>query len=638
MCGLSDALSTERVRDQILPAICVSLTRMDVFAFHSSAEGLKKDGQTWRVTLQLPRELEVDTAWVRSEPDNEEFLSPLERQEVSGAWALYEGELRLNPAEEVTLYTFKFIVDGYQYWLAQDGVSTYFPERDVHFRINPTYEPASWVWSSVFYQIFPERFYDGDPGNNVTNGEYLYEGEPVVAKQWGELPDRSQGPREFYGGDLAGIRQKLPYLEDLGVTALYLNPIFASPSSHKYDTVDYLNVDPHFGTNEEFAELCSDLKERDMRIILDAVINHTSERHPWFDRYGEYEEVGAYGSKTAQTRDFYTFYDESDPESYHGWIGVKTLPTLDYSDAELRRRIYEADDAILRYWLKPPYEIDGWRFDVLHMLGEGSGAANNTEYVRHFRRTLREENPQAYVLGEHFYEATKWLQGDQEDAAMNYDGFARPLWAFFAEVDHKGHPVQIDAATLNKVMTRSRARLPFEIQLSQFNLLGSHDTPRFLTRVEGNKGLMKAAVTLLMTYIGVPCIYYGDEVGVEGGRDPDCRRTFPWDEAAWDQELRGHVQALIAFRKAHKVLQRGALVTLYAEGNVYAFARIFGDEVVVAAVNRGEEVEVTLPAWKLGLENTMLTSLFENQEVEIEEGRLELFLAKCSSLVLHKFG
>ena len=609
---------------------------MNIFAFHSSTEGLKKEGQTWRVTLQIPYELEVETAWVRSEPDNEEFLSPLERREVKGAWALYEGELRLNPAEQLTLYAFKFIVNGYQYWLAQNGVSAYFPERDVHFRLNPSYEPARWVWSSVFYQIFPERFHDGDPSNNVASGEYLYEGESVVAKEWGALPGPSQGPREFYGGDLAGIRQKLSYLEDLGVTALYLNPIFTSPSSHKYDTVNYLNVDPHFGTNEEFAELCTDLKKRDMRVILDAVINHTSERHPWFDRYGEYEEVGAYGSKEAETRDFYTFLDEDDPESYHGWIGVKTLPTLDYSDPELRKRIYEADDAILRYWLKSPYNIDGWRFDVLHMLGEGSGAANNAEYVRHFRRTLREENPEAYVLGEHFYEATSWLQGDQEDAAMNYDGFARPVWAFFAEVDHKGHPVHIDAATLGKVMTRSRARLPFEIQLSQFNLLGSHDTPRFLTRVGGNKGLMKAAVTLLFTYIGVPCIYYGDEVGVEGGRDPDCRRTFPWDEAQWDKELRGHVQTLIGFRKAQEVLQRGALVTLYAEGDVYAFARVLGDEVVIAAVNRGGEVSVPLPVWKLGLDDVTLTSLLDSREVEVKEGRLELPLPKHSSHVLFK--
>ncbi len=610
---------------------------MDTFAFHSPAEGLSRQDERWRVTLQLPRKLNVETAWVRSEPDNEEFLSPLTRQKIEGAWAFYEGELRLNRAEEVTLYAFKFLVDGYQHWLAQGGVSPYFPERDVHFRLNPSYEPARWVWSSVFYQIFPERFCDGDPSNNVTDGEYLYEGEPVVAKEWGELPERSQGPREFYGGDLAGIRQKLPYLEDLGVTALYLNPIFVSPSSHKYDTVDYLKVDPHFGTNEAFAELCGDLKERDMRIILDAVINHTSERHPWFDRYGEYDEAGAYGSAEAATREFYTFYDE-EPEAYHGWVGVETLPTLDYNAPELRRRIYEADDAVLRTWLKPPYEIDGWRFDVLHMLGEGDGARNNAEYVRHFRRTLREENPEAYMLGEHFYEATKWLQGDQEDAAMNYDGFARPLWAFFAETDHKSHPVKIDAATLDAVMTRSRARLPFEIQLSQFNLLGSHDTPRFLTRVKGNRDLMKAAVTLLFTYIGVPCVYYGDEVGLEGGDDPDCRRTFPWDEAAWDKDLRGHVQTLIAFRETHEVLQRGALVTLYAEGDVYAFARVLGSGVAITVVNRGEEVSVSLPVWTLGLDDVALTSLLNDQKIEAEEGKLELHLPKHSSVVLHNLG
>ena len=607
---------------------------MDIIAFHSPAVGLSQREKRWRVTLQLPHGLEVDAAWVRSEPDNEEFLSPLTFQKLEGAWALYEGELRLNPAEAVTRYAFKFLIDGRQYWLAQGGVSPYFPERDVHFRLNPSYNPARWVWSQVFYQIFPERFCDGDPNNNITSGEYLYEGEPVVAKAWGELPERLQGPREFYGGDLAGIHQKLPYLEDLGVTALYLNPIFTSPSSHKYDTIDYLTVDPHFGTNEDFAALCAEMKKREMRIILDAVINHTSERHPWFDRYGEHEEIGAYGSKEAVTRGFYTFENE-DPESYHGWVGVETLPVLDYSQRELRRRIYEADDAVLRHWLRAPYQIDGWRFDVIHMLGEGTGAVNNAEYVRHFRQTLREENSQAYVLGEHFFEATKWLQGDQEDAAMNYDGFTRPVWAFFAERDHKGHPVQIDAATFNEVLTRSRARLPFEIQLSQFNLLDSHDTPRFLTLVNGNRDLMKAAVTLLLTYIGVPCVYYGDEVGLEGGGDPDCRRTFPWDEEQWDVDLRSHYQTLIAFRKAHEVLQQGALVTLYAEGDVYAFARVLGEDIIITAVNRGEEVHVGLSVWKVGLKNATLTSFFNGQEVTVEGGRLELHLPKHSSLVLY---
>ena len=546
---------------------------------------------------------------------------------------MWEGPLRLNPSAEVTLYAFKLIVNGRQWWLSGGGVTPYFPERDVHFRFNPTYEPARWVWSSVFYQIFPERFFDGDPTNNVRSGEYLYEGKPVVAKAWGELPERSQGPREFYGGDLQGVRQRLPYLQDLGVTALYLNPVFTSPSSHKYDTSDYEHVDPHFGGDEALAALCEDLQTRNMRIILDAVVNHTSERHPWFDRRAEFEG-GAYSGEDSPTRGFYTFRDAGDPESYVGWYDVRTLPVLDFAHPEVRARVFEDDDAILRRWLRPPYAVDGWRFDVIHMLGEGEGARNNAEYVRHFRRTLREENPQAYVLGEHFFEATSWLQGDQEDGAMNYYGFGLPVRAFLAGVDHREHPVQIDAADLKHLLTRARARLPFPVQLSQFNLLGSHDISRFLTAVKGDRALMKLGVTLLFTYIGVPCVYYGDEIGLEGGHDPDCRRTFPWDETAWDVELLEHTRTLIRFRREHKVLQEGAFQTLYAAGDVYAFGRILDEEVVIVVVNRGAEAFINLPVWRLGLKDETLQPLFsEDGEVTVRAGELKLTLPPKTSRV-----
>ena len=609
---------------------------MTLFAFHApTPDFLEKTDKGYALSLRVPKSIKPEAAWIRSEPDNEQFLSPMKQVGTNADWTTYRGILRPNLSEDVTLYAFKLLLAGRQVWLSEAGITPYFPERDLHFRLNPGYESASWVWSQVFYQIFPERFFDGDPSNNVQDGEYLYEGKPVVAKNWGELPDRRQGAREFYGGDLEGIRQKLPYLEDLGVTALYLNPIFESPSSHKYDTVNYYKIDPHFGTNETFANLCYDLRQRGMRIILDAVVNHTSERHAWFDRHGEHSEAGAYQSANSKTRDFYTFTSD-DPESYHGWYGVKTLPVLDYTNPTLRKIIYENDDAILRTWLRPPYSINGWRFDVIHMLGEGTGAINNATYVQHFRKTLREENPQAYVLGEHFFEATKWLQGDQEDGAMNYYGFTRPVTEFLAGVDYMGHSVQIDSTDLEHLFTRARARIPFDIQLSQFNLLDSHDTPRLLTTLGGDKALFKIAVTLLFTYIGVPCIYYGDEVGMEGGHDPDCRRTFPWHEDDWDMGLRKHYQQLIDLRRRYKVLQEGAFLSLFADKDVYAFARLLDGEAIIVAINRGDAVGVELPIWKLGLQNESLESFFEDSKINVKDGALGLELSAKTSVVLTK--
>lgn len=609
---------------------------MDVFAFHAgSSEFLELGEHGYRVRVRVPEALSLEALWLRTEPDNEQLLTPMQPQGRKDGWQVWESRLPLNPSHPVTLYAFKLLVGGCQYWLSETGVTPYFPEREVHFRVNPDYVPARWVWSQVFYQIFPERFCDGDPENNVRDGEYLYEGKPVVAKSWQELPDKRQGAREFFGGDLEGVRQKLPYLQELGVNALYLNPIFLSPSSHKYDTVDYYRVDPHFGGNESFARLCSELRERDMRVVLDAVVNHTSERHPWFDRYGEHglEQPGAYQSPQAATRDFYSFGGD-DPESYHGWYGVKTLPVLNYSNPELRQRIYEADDAVLRYWMRAPYHIDGWRFDVIHMLGEGAGAHNNATYVRHFRQTLREEDPEAYVLGEHFFEATQWLQGDQEDGAMNYYGFARPVTEFLAGRDFTGHRVRLSAEDFAYLLGRARSRLPFALQLSQFNLLDSHDTPRLLTTLGGDVALVKLAVTLLMTYIGVPCIYYGDEIGLEGGPDPDCRRPFPWDERAWNSELLAHYRRLIALRRSSRALQEGAYLTLAASGDAFAFARFLAGEVVVAAINRAQTATVTLPLWQVGLGEAALEDALSGESYRSANGSLTLELPARSSLVL----
>ena len=602
------------------------------FAFHApTPDMLHKTPDGYELSVRLPADLDIEAAWTRSEPDNEAAYGEMRRVETDDHWQMWRGGLHLNEAEDVTLYAFKILTGGRQIWLSEAGVTPYFPERDVHYHLNPHYEPARWVWSQVFYQIFPERFFDGDPSNNVKTGEYLYEGREVVAKDWGELPDKAQGALEFYGGDLIGIQKKLPYLQDLGVTALYLNPIFTSPSSHKYDTVDYLEIDPHFGSNEQFAELCAELKKRDMRIILDAVINHTSERHPWFDRNNEYG-AGAYASTDADTRDFYVFASD-DPESYHGWYGVRTLPVLDYTSERLRALVYQNDDAILRYWLREPYRIDGWRFDVLHMLGEGSGAKENARYARAFRQTLREENSEAYMLGEHFFEATKWLQGDQEDGAMNYYGFAKPVTEFLAGVDYRGHAFEIDAKDLDYLFMRARARVPFAIQLSQLNLLDSHDTARMLTLLDGDLELMKMAVTLLLTYIGVPCIYYGDEVGMAGENDPDCRRTFPWNEADWNQDLRSHYQNLISLRRDTSALQRGAYQTLYAEGDVFAFARSLAGEVVIVVVNRGEAVQVEIPLWQAGIRDGNLKDVLTGEEIEVVAGVGGLELPAKSSFI-----
>ena len=310
---------------------------------------------------------------------------------------------------------------------------------------------------------------------------------------WGAPIDPAAAATTFYGGDLAGIRHQLDYLHgELGVTTLYLNPIFTAGSNHKYDTEDYDNVDPHLGGNAALAELAGALRARDMRLVLDAVVNHTGANHPWFNRYGRHAAQGAYQSADSRWRSWYLFTGAHD---YASWNGHASLPVLDFSNPDVCAAVYGDHGAILRRWMRPPYAIDGWRFDVIHMLGEGPGARNNTHHVRQFRRAVREENAEAYVLGEHFGEATRWLQGEQEDGAMNYYGFAQPVRAWLAERDFAGEPAELSTPELERWLTAARARVPYENQLAQLNLLDSHDTARFFTAVERDLARMQLAVT-----------------------------------------------------------------------------------------------------------------------------------------------
>lgn len=542
-----------------------------------------RDG--WRVTL-LVRGGAPGRVYLRAEPDNEELLIAMQPAGEVAGMARYEAELPRDRASVATHYAFKLLDDRRQTWLAADGLHPFTPPRELHFKVCSGDAPPDWVADQVVYQIFPDRFCQGDPAIAVQTDEYVYGSGRmrVVRAAWGAPIDRSVAATAFYGGDLIGIRGQLPYLADeLGVTALYLNPIFTSGSNHRYDTEDYDHVDPHLGGNAALVELAGALRARGMRLVLDAVVNHTGANHPWFDRLGRHGGTGAYQSAASPWRSWYVF----DDKGYASWNGHASLPVLDFASPEVCAAMYAGDGAVLRRWLRPPYAIDGWRFDVIHMLGEGPGAHNNAHHVRAMRRTVREENAEGYVLGEHFGEATRWLQGDQEDGAMNYYGFAHPVRAWLGGRDHAGHPALVSTAELERWLTAARARVPYANQLAQLNLIDSHDTVRFLTLVGGDAARMAVAVTLLFSYPGVPCIYYGDEIGLEGGPDPDCRRCFDWDRGHWNAELHAHYRRLIAWRKARAEWRRGAYQTLAVTDDALVFARYTDRAATLVAVNRG---------------------------------------------------
>lgn len=536
-----------------------------------------------------------DAVFVRGLPDNEEHLVPMAPDGRDGALHRWRARLPWDAGNPATRYAFKLVADGTQHWLAADGAHPHVPPQALHFRVHRHERPPAWVRQQFFYQVFPDRFARGAPPVD-RHGERLWGGDvrEVVQPAWGAPVDPAHGPNAFYGGDLPGLQAALPYLNDeLGVTALYLNPVFRAGSNHRYDTESYDEVDPHLGGNAALASLRQATAARGMRLVLDAVINHTGANHPWFNRWGQHPGPGAAQSPQSPWRRWYAFGEDGRPV---GWKGHDSLPVLDFAEPAVREALVDGPDSVLRRWLRPPYALDGWRLDVVHMLGEGPGAHRNAHHVQGIRRAIRAENPEGYVLGEHFFEATDWLQGDQEDGAMNYHGFGHPVRAWLAGRDLAGHPVRLSTPDFARWLVRATAVIPWDNQLAQLNLLGSHDTPRFLTLLGGDVPRMALALTLLFTWPGVPCVYYGDEIGLEGGPDPDCRRCFEPDRGQWNLTLLETVRALAALRRDRADWQDGGLLMLQAGDDHLAFARVAEGAWSVVVANRGPQaVPIAVP-------------------------------------------
>lgn len=374
------------------------------------------------------------------------------------------------------------------------------------------------------------------------------------------------------------------------MTALYLNPVFKAPSVHKYDTQDYRHVDEQFGGDEALLRLRHNTQKEGMRLILDGVFNHSGDSHAWFDRHNQ-SMGGACHNPDSPQRDWYSF-DENGRAL--DWLGYPSLPKLDFQSPSLVNEIYGGDDSIVRHWLKAPWNMDGWRLDVVHMLGEAGGARNNLQHVAAITRSAKAARSEAFVFGEHFGDARQWLQADAEDAAMNYRGFTFPLWGFLANTDISYDPQHIDAETCMAWMENYRAGLSHQQQLRMFNQLDSHDTARFKSLLGKDVARLPLAVTWLFTWPGVPCIYYGDEVGLDGNNDPFCRKTFPWEPEKQDQDLFSLYQRMATLRKQSQALRYGGCQVMYAHDNVVVFVRVYNQQRVLVAINRGEACEVVL--------------------------------------------
>ncbi|HEV2579921.1 MAG TPA: maltodextrin glucosidase [Ktedonobacteraceae bacterium] len=586
------------------------------------ADGTITHGSTVRLRVRTGLDAPVKSIFVRTNPDGEQHLAPLRLVAINAAVQWWEGEIQVK----MTRNSYRFLLataEGY-WWLTAAGIFQYTPTDATDFRILANFQAPSWVRDTVFYQIFPDRVADGDPSNNVRDHEYECYGKPVIARAWGELPrsHRESGTVEFFGGDLQGIIQRLDYLQDLGINALYLTPIFTSPSNHKYDIVDYKHVDAHFGGDQALIALRNALDERDMRLMLDLVPNHCSADHPWF--------LAAQADPNAPSAEFFTFHKR--PDEYEMWMGVRSLPKLNYRSLRLREEMYAGEDSVARHWLKPPFRIDGWRVDVANMLARQGESQLEHKVGRGLHRAVKHTSPNAYLIGENFYDGSPQLQGDELDATMNYRGFNVPLQQWLVGFDASlawrpqlHDPVLLPTPALAEQWRAFMAAIPWQVAAQQFNLLGSHDTRRIQTVVGEDETLARLAALLLFTFPGTPSVYYGDEIGMAGGNDPDCRRCMIWDEQAWNSGRREFYKQLIRLRRSSPALRHGGLQMLYAAGETLAFMREAPEERLIVVTRRAADGLEALPVRHGGLpDGLVLREVISGAETAVEQGMLSL--------------
>ncbi|MBN1136163.1 MAG: Ig-like domain-containing protein, partial [Anaerolineae bacterium] len=594
-------------------------------------------------------------------------------------------QLELTAPAYPTILYYRFVVtDGADTdYYEDDGLfdgglgQAYDDSLDYSYQIDvydPAFETPDWFKNAVVYQIFPDRFRNSLSANDPISGTFFYGETPGVleAPQWNWIvPDpREAGPwcnsysKLFYGGDLQGIIDRLDYLQNLGVTTLYLNPIFESPSNHKYDTTNYEVVDDNFGDLATFQALVAELETRGMHLVLDGVFNHTSSDSSYFDRYGRYPEAGACEDVNSPYRSWYYFTPASPPgtgvcagdTSYQAWWGFDSLPKLNTTDEQdVRDYLYRTVPAIAAYWLGQG--ADGWRLDV-------AGDVNST-FWQDWRPYIRNANPDAITIAEEWGDASRFILGDQLDSSMNYR-FRNALIGLLRDTDWQDTNSAIPALTVSQfdsLMHSIQEDYPPEAWYALMNLVDSHDTNRVLIPLDQDgdptdadysdgKARQKVLAIVQMTMPGAPTIYYGDEVGLTGfGQasannpggvyysDPYNRQPFPWpdqpgydDLPAWrkyDTAMRLHYAALAAIRNAHPALRTGSFDTLLADDDaqVYAYGRRLGDDAAVVVVNRSTTVygvnqSIALDVTGYLPEGTVLTDALNGGSYTVTGGQL----------------
>lgn len=569
-----------------------------------------KLGEKITLKIRVPKKDPAKELYIRILQDGEPVTYPLKKSKTSKHETWWQTGVEI--VSPLTNYRF-LLRNGNQFrWLNAAGVF----HRDVvdhfDFKITAHHDAPSWLRNAVFYQIFPDRFAKSGVARTLP--------EWAIPRQWNETPALKQREvsQEFYGGDFRGVEEKLNHLSSLGVNAIYFTPIFASRSNHRYDASSFEEADPLLGGDKDLISLRKSAEKNGIRVMSDLTTNHCGLGHPWIQE--------ALSNPRSEKREFF-YWTKKSQWGYVGWWNVQSLPKLNFSSKKLRELIWEGRNSIVRRWLTEPYGMSGWRIDVGNMTGRYYGDNFNREIAIGIRNAMHEVNPETWLVAENADFFAEDLDGFGWHGTMNYNGFTKPIWYWLNGEDEKvrdsfGMPAplpKIDGKAMSEMMQQFAAGIPWRSLIASMILLGSHDRARFHTVVKKDIQKNVAGVTLLMSYPGVPSIFAGDELGLEGYWGENGRRTIDWDHPEkWNSELLFDYMELIKIRKKSHALAHGGIRWIHVSNDSIAYLRESKKEsVLVYVARKGIKEKIDLSEYGYCIKKTLFGPVAKGKTLEI---------------------
>ena len=563
-------------------------------------------GEKVTLKIRVPSNYVFEKAMLRIYHDGEPRIFEMKESKRDSTETWYQVNVEILNLQ--SHYRFAFIGKGKYEWLNAKGLF----DHDVHsnndFQLVAIADNPEWIKSSVFYQIFPDRF--------ARSGKVNIVPEWAHPRDWDLLP-QGRGKytgQELYGGDLYGVSEHLDHITDLGVNGIYFTPLFPARSNHRYDASSFEVIDPILGGDAAFQALIKTAKKKGIRILGDLTSNHCGAGHTWLAK--------AKKDKKSKERSYF-YWDKSIKWGYIGWFGLESLPKLNFSSKALRKVMYEGKNSIVKKWISPKYGMAGWRIDVGNMTGRQGAENHHTEVMQGIRNAMAEVNPQTWLVAENGDFEASDLNGLGWQGAMNYQGFMRPFWNWINRNPEiaggfQGLPFEMPKITGKQLvasMKEFNSSIPWRSLTASMMLLDSHDTARFRTVVMGDKKAHIAAMTMMLTYPGVPSIFAGDEIGLEGSWGEDARRTINWnDQSGWDIEFFSQVKELVKLRRSHDALINGGLRWVAVADDYLVYLRESKKQSILVFISRGP-VKATVDISSFGY---LVTKTLYGQEVKGE--------------------